>query len=371
MLVLVSAGLLVKGLVRMHDGALGLDPRGVTAATIFTTNYSPAKSPVAFYEDVVKRLAATPGIESAAAATQVPFFDAADCFRYRILDAPAATTRAAYFSVISPAYFRTLRIPLLRGRTFSDADRVDEPLVAVINQTMANLEWPDRNPVGERFALGPDFKRVFTVVGVAGDTRGQNDLDNATPQIYASEWQFQAPGMTILARSQSPDRNSAAAIRRAVSAADPSEAVAVAMTMDQVMTAQRSQFTVAGQLTACFAAIALLLAALGIYGVTAYAVNARRREFGIRIALGAARRDVVAMVVRGGFALTITGLAVGVAAALTATRFLVSLLYHVKPDDAATFVSTGAMLAAVALFACYLPARRAAHADPAQILREE
>jgi putative ABC transport system permease protein len=138
-----------------------------------------------------------------------------------------------------------------------------------------------------------------------------------------------------------------------------------------VMVAQRSQFTVAGQLTACFAAIALLLAALGIYGVTAYAVNARRREFGIRLALGAARRDVIAMVVRGGFALTIAGLAIGAAAALAATRFLVSLLYHVEPDDAATFISTGVMLAAVALLACYLPARRAAQAEPARVLREE
>jgi putative ABC transport system permease protein len=371
MLVLVSAGLLVKGLVRMYTGVLGFDPRGVTTATVFTTNYSPAKSRVAFFEDVVTRLAATPGIESAAAATQVPFFDDGDSFRYRILGAPAAATRVAYFAVIAPGYFRTLRIPLLRGRTFSNADHPGEPLVAVINQTMANLEWPDRNPVGERFALGPDFKRVFTVAGVAGDTRGQNNLDEARPQIYASQWQFQAPGMTLLARAQWADRNATAEIRRAVNAADPSEAVAVMMTMDQVITAQRSQFSVAGQLTACFAAIALLLAALGIYGVTAYGVNARRREFGIRIALGAARRDVIAMVLRRGFALAIAGLAIGIVAALAATRYLVSLLYHVKPDDTATFLSTAVMLAAVALFACYLPARRAADADPARVLRDE
>ena len=371
MLVLVSAGLLVKGLVRMYAGALGFDPRGVTTATVFTANYSPAKSGVAFFEDVVSRLAATPGIDSAAAATQLPYFDGGDSFRYRLLGAPAAATRVADFSVIAPAYFRTLRIPLLRGRTFSEADRPGEPLVAVINQTMANLEWPGRNPVGERFAIGPDFKRVFTVAGVAGDTRGQNDLDKPTPQVYASQWQFQSPAMTILARSQSPDRNAADDIRRAVNAVDSSEAVAVTMTMGQAMTAQRSQFTVAGQLTACFAAIALLLAAIGIYGVTAYGVNARRREFGIRIALGAARRDVIAMVLRRGFALTISGLAIGVITALAVTRFLVSLLYHVKPDDDATFISTGVMLAAVALFACYLPARRAADADPARILREE
>jgi ABC-type antimicrobial peptide transport system permease subunit len=114
-----------------------------------------------------------------------------------------------------------------------------------------------------------------------------------------------------------------------------------------------------------------MLAAIGIYGVTAYGVNARRREFGIRLALGAARRDVILMVVRHGFSLAITGLAIGVVAALTATRFLVSLLYHVKPDDAATFISTALMLAAVALFACYLPARRAADADPARVLRDE
>ncbi|MGA7238101.1 MAG: ABC transporter permease [Bryobacteraceae bacterium] len=371
MLVLVSAGLLVKGLVRMYAGALGFDPRGVTTATVFTSNYGSAKSRVAFFDDVVRRLAATPGIDSAAAATQLPFFDGGDSFRYRILGAPAAATRIADFSVIAPAYFRTLRIPLLRGRTFSDADRPGEPLVAVINQTMANLEWPGRDPVGERFALGPDFKRVFTVAGVAGDTRGQNNLDKATPQIYASQWQFQSPAMTILARTQSPDRYAADEIRRAVNAADPSEAVAVTMTMSQAMTAQRSQFTVAGQLTACFAAIALLLAAIGIYGVTAYGVNARRREFGIRIALGAARRDVIAMVLRRGFALAIAGLAIGLVAALAVTRFLASLLYHVKPDDAATFISTGVMLAAVALFACYLPARRAADADPARVLRDE
>jgi putative ABC transport system permease protein len=372
MLVLVSAGLLIKGLLRMHGDAPGFEPRGLATASVFTSNYTAGKSRVAFFHGVVARLEATPGIDSAAAATQVPFFDEGDSFRYRAASAPdSAATRVAAFSAITPGYFHTLRIPLLRGRTFSDADRAGGSLVAVINQAMANIEWPGRDPLGERFAIGPDFKRAFTVVGVAGDTRGRNHLDLAMPEIYAFHVQFPSPVMTLLARSTFPSRSAAAEIRRAVNAVDPAQAVTMVMTMEQAMAAQRAPFLIVGQITACFAMIAIMLAAIGIYGVTAYAVNARRREFGIRMALGAAPVDVIGLVLRRGLALALCGLGCGLAGAFAATRFLTSLLYHVQPTDAPTFLSTGALLAGIAALACYLPARRAANADPANVLRDE
>jgi len=373
MIVLVSAGLLIGGLVRMSGAAPGFDPGGVTAANVYLTQpklRQPAAR-AAFFDAVTAQLDATPGVESASAATLVPFFSEGDSFRYRVIGGPLDSSHVAAFSSIAPAFFHTLRIPLLQGRTFSDADTSDAPLVAVINQAMADREWRGRNPVGERFAIGPDFTRLFTVIGVAGNTQGQNESDIFEPQIYASHRQFPATGMVLLVRMASRGRNAAAEIRRAVRTVDPMQAVALTMTMEQAITATRASFVIVGQMTACFAVVAILLAATGIYGVTAYAVNARRREFGIRMALGAGRRHVVAIVLRRWLALAAGGMAIGISGALLATKLLSSLLYHVKPTDPPTFIATAAFLAAIAAAASYIPARRAANADPAQVLRDE
>ena len=373
MVVLVSAGLMIGGWLRMNGGAPGLEARGVTVANVVLTQpgLKPPAARAAFFDSVVDRLRSTPGIESAAAATQVPFFAEGDSFRYRVVGRVVESDRVAAFSSITPGFFHTLGIPILRGRTFSDADRPDGPLVTVINQALADLEWRGRDPIGERLAIGSDFSRVFTVVGVAGNTQGQNDRDVVQPLIYAWHRQLPESAMGFLVRADAGSRSMAPEIRRAVSAVDPTQAVRLSMTMEDAITTTRSSYVIVSQLTGCFAAVAMALAAIGIYGVTAYAVNARRREFGIRMALGAERRDVIALVLRRWLALAAGGLAIGISGALVMTRFLSSLLYNVKPTDAPTFLTTAAILAAIAAVACYLPARRAANSDPARVLREE
>jgi putative ABC transport system permease protein len=372
MLVLVSAGLLGKGMMRMYGDTLGFDPHSLTTAGVFTSNYRLGRPRTAFFDQVVATLETTPGVDSAGAATQVPFLDGGDAFRYRLAEAPSsAPTRFALFCAATPGYFRAIRLPLLRGRTFSDADSADAPLAAVVNEALASREWPGQDPLGRQVALGPDFKRVFTVVGVVADTHGEQFSGNVPPEIYVYHHQFSSPVMTLVARSATEGGDIASDIRRAVNAADPTQAVNLVMTMDQAMMTRRAPYAIVSQITACFAAVALLLGAIGIYGVTAYAANARRREFGIRMALGAGRGSIIGLVARRGAALAAIGLASGAAAAFGATRFLTSMLYHVRPTDSATFAWTSVFLAAVTLIACYLPARRAADADPALILRDE
>jgi putative ABC transport system permease protein len=240
-----------------------------------------------------------------------------------------------------------------------------------VNQAFAHIEWPGQDPLGQRFRIGANFKRVLTVVGLVQDTLGQNDQDIAVPEFYMSYRQAPPRAMSLVVRASSPAWNASTQIRRAVAAVDAAQAVSDVDTMEQIMAAERAQFVIVGQITACFAAIALFLAGIGIYGVMAYSVNARRREFGIRLALGAARGNILALVVRQGSRLALAGIVIGLAAASGITRLMAFMLYHVKPDDFPTFALTSVLLAAVAVLACYIPARRAARADPARVLRYE
>ncbi len=369
-LVLVSAGLLAEGILRLYGDAPGFDPHGVSTAQLFASRRTNPAARAALFDAIVERLSAFPGIEAAAAGTQVPYFDEGDSFTYRTAASPSVAHTAA-FSAITPDYFRVLHIPLLRGRGFSDGDAAGAPLAAVVNRTMARRAWPDRDSIGQQFSIDADFRRVFTVVGVVGDTMGNNDGLAPGPEFYVPQRQMPSVNMTILARAISPARNLAPEIRRAVAQADPLQAVTLPMTMEEAIDVQRAQYSILSQLTAAFALVAMLLAAIGIYGVTAYAVNARRREFGIRLALGARRGEVVGLALRRYVALAMAGLAVGLIAAAATTRYLVSMLYGVKVTDAPTYAAMSLLLATVAVCACYLPARRAARANFSQLLREE
>jgi putative ABC transport system permease protein len=282
-----------------------------------------------------------------------------------------AEVHSAQFAGITPDYFRVLGIPLLRGRSFSELDRVGAPDVAVVNQAFARTEWPGKNPLGQTIRIGPNFQRVLTVIGVVGDTLGQNETDTAVPEIYMSYLQSPPRFMTLLVRAASSSWSASAEIRRAVGAVDPAQAVSAVDTMDQIMAAQRAQYVIVGQITACFAAISLFLAGIGIYGVMAYSVNARRREFGVRMALGAPPGDIVSLVVGQGLRMALAGIVIGLAAAAGITRLMAFMLYRVKPGDFPTFALASFLLALVAVLACYIPARRAAAADPARVLRYE
>jgi putative ABC transport system permease protein len=377
LVVLVASGLLVNGLLRMRTAQPGFEPRGVVTATVSLTKPRPGAESIsgpAFFEAVIARLRATPGVVNAAASTQLPYSGEDGSALYTTAAGPvppSADIRHSRLAVITPGYFRVLGIPLLRGRILSELDRTGAPDDVIVNQTFARVEWPGQDPLGQRIRIGAAFQRVLTVVGMVKDTEGQNDDDIPVPEFYMSYRQFPAKSMTLVVRAASPGWNASAEIRSAVASVDAAQAVSDVETMEQMMASERAPYIIVGQITACFAAIALFLAGIGIYGVMAYSVNARRREFGIRMALGAARGNIVALVVRQGVRLALAGIAIGLAAASGVTRLMAFMLYHVKPGDFPTFALTSVLLAAVAVLACYIPARRAAGADPANVLRYE
>jgi putative ABC transport system permease protein len=273
--------------------------------------------------------------------------------------------------MVSPAYFATMGIPLLRGRTFSDQDQADSPEVAIINQTMARRNWPNQDPLGQRIRRGANMDRIVTVVGVVGDTSGQDDLDKRYPEIYFPYQQSPADGMSLMLRTGSGLPDLAAGIRRVVSAVDKSQAVLRIEPMQQMMIERRAPYVILSQVASFFAVLSLFLAALGIYGVMAYSVAARKQEFGIRLALGAAGDNLVSLVLGQGMKLTLLGLAIGLAAAFGITSLMSSILYQVSPTDAPTFTLFSLILLVVAALACYLPARRASRIEPTRALRYE
>ena len=369
--VLVASGLLIRGLVRMHLSDPGFDTTNLTTASVVLsdTRYADPNRATSFYTDVILRLNAAPGVRAAAAMTLVPYGDDSSSVRFATSDADNANPRMVRCNIIAGDFVGALRVPLIRGRAFNQQDRQGAPDVGIVNQAFARREWPGLDPIGRRVRYGMLLGREFTVAGVVKNTEGQNDNDRIVPEVFLPHTQLSARSMVLMVRSDSG--NPSAAIRQAVRAVDPDQAVYKLFTMTQLMTSQRAQFVITSQVTACFGALALFLAALGIYGVMAYSVVARSREFAFRVALGAGARDVVSMVVRQGFRLSLAGLAIGLIAAYEVSRLMAFMLYHVSPSDFPTFALTASLLAATAVFACYIPARRASHADPVRALRHE
>jgi len=376
LIVLITAGLLTKGLVRMYTSEPGFQPKGLMVAQLALSGsrYSDPKRVEAFYAGVLQQIRRLPGVSSAAAGLLVPYTDSGNYAGYAIDGRPKPDPRdvpSMQLSVVTPGYFSTMGITLLRGRVVSEQDQAESLPVAVINQALARRQWPGEDPVGKRIRYGANFGTVVTIVGVVEDTKGQNETDVFEPEVYLAHRQSPSRNMRIVMRMNSEPQDMASAVRRAVLAVDKGQAVAGVQSMQQMMAQERSPQVIVAQITIFFAVLSLFLGALGIYGVMAYSVAARKREFGIRLALGAAGRDLVTLVVGQGLKLALAGLAIGLIAAFAITRLMKSILYQVSPTDAATFISISVLLLAVALLACYLPARRASTVDPNRALRYE
>ena len=283
----------------------------------------------------------------------------------------ANSTLPASFRSVSPDYFRTMRIPLLKGRWFEDRDTAQSQSVVVINETMARHISPNyEEALGKRIKHG--FRnQVAEVVGVIGDVKYAGLDQQTRPEMYAPFAQRAWPFMRIVARSNSDPSLVAAAIREAVRAIDPDQPVDKMMTMSSVVSASFVGRSFYMQLLGTFAALAFILASVGIYGVVSYSVAQRTREIGIRVALGARRSDVLGLVLKEALRLTALGVGLGLIGAFAATRVLRSLLFEVKPTDPATFIFLSLLLTLVALLASYIPARRATKVDPLVALRYE
>jgi putative ABC transport system permease protein len=376
LVVLVASGLLVKGLVRMYASDAGFEPRGLVTARVILSNskYADLKRSDAFFNDVLNNIRVLPGVTSVGGATFIPYSGNNGHTNYAVDGRPAPVPGSIPFlslNRVTPDYFSATGIALLRGRVFSEKDTADAAPVMIINQTTARRNWPHEDPVGQRIRWGAKLERVATVVGVVRDTKGFGDTDIPEPQGFMPQHQQPGRNMMFVIRTAAGASSISRDIEQAVTAVDKDQPVTSIRSMEDLMAERQAPFLIVGQVTALFSALTLFLAALGIYGVLAYSVAARRQEFGIRMALGAARRDLLRLVVGQGLKLAVAGLAIGLLAALAVTRFMASILYQVSPTDGATFLLISALLLVVAGLASYLPARRASSLDPTRALRYE
>jgi putative ABC transport system permease protein len=325
----------------------------------------------AFYDELLRRVEALPGVETAGVVTSLPAKGDLDDMTWITEQAAAPKVIGAVPGMISAGYFRTMGIPLVAGRTFDATDISTAPGAAIINETMARAAWPGENPIGKRMKMGVVTQPWLTVVGVVKDVRLRLGA-MPRPQAYVPYTQSAAFGpRDLVVRTKTDPVSLATAVRQEVWAVDKDQPVAGIRTMEQLLADSIDRPRFNALLLALFGATALALAGIGIYGVMAYTVTQSTREIGIRIALGAQGVDVLKLVVGQGAVLALVGVLIGVAGAFALTRLMESLLYDVTTTDPLTFAGSAVLLAMAAVFACYLPARRATKVDPVIALRYE
>jgi len=377
---LTGAGLMIKSFGRLIATRSGVDAENVLTVRInlpdaAADHGASHDGSTAFFSELEQRVAGLPGVTSAGMANCHAL--AGGCngtviwFRDRP-PVPRGTEPSVGVLFVSPDYFRALKIPLLRGRWLTTADRLGAPKVVLISDAAARKFWPGENPIGKPIGVGQGgFGDSAEIVGIVGDVRyGQMD-DTPQPDVYISYLQSPRSSLVVFARTAGNPLALADGIRAQVRSLNRNVPIYDVKTMTERIRESTAKARFSALLLAVFAAIALVLAAIGIYGVMSYLVTQRTREIGIRIALGARSMDVLKLVVRRGAALAAAGIAIGAAGALVATRALAALLYQVKPDDLETYMTIAAVLGAVALLASYLPARRATWVEPSQALRSE
>jgi putative ABC transport system permease protein len=373
----MGAGLLGKSLLRLLNVDPGYDPHNVLTAGVYVygDRYQKREAELNFYDQAMQRLRATPGIESVAMVSTLPLASF-DRRGFHIQDRPRANESEApsvdtYY--ISPDYFRVMKIPLKRGRLFTAGDRQGAPHVAVISESCARTVFPNENPIGKHIQLGGrhDDKEWSTIVGIVGDVRQYSFDRPSEMEAYVPYAQDNQAGFNLVARTSGDPRRFEETVRQAFLSVDNTQPIYQVRPLEDYVAESQAARRFTLLLLGLFGVLALVLAAVGIYGVISYAVSLRTRELGIRMALGAARSDVLGMVIRQGLVLVATGLAVGFAASVMLTRFLASLLFEVRPVDLATSLAVTLILAAVALMANYLPARKASRVDPIVALRCE
>jgi predicted permease len=377
---LIGAGLMLRSLLNLMHLNPGFQTEHVltTKLSLPHERYKTPESLLHFYGELPRNLQSLPGVESAGLGTDIPwtgYDDNTGGFTIEGKTPPPHQEFHARYHMATPGYFRALGIPLVRGRFFTDADKVDAPLVLIINHAMAERYWPGEDVVGKRltFEDHPKDKDWITIVGIVGDVKDQPNSPGAAPAFW---WPFLqtgygAPNLLLAVRTESDPQLLVGAIRNQVARLDPALAVADVQTMDKIVTASVATPRFAFILVGLFGGLAILLAAIGTYGVIAYSVSQRTPEFGLRMALGARQFDVLRLVLLQAGKLILSGTVIGVLLALMLARALKSLIFDVSPADPLTFTAIGFAVIVVAIVACYLPARKATKADPMIALRAE
>jgi len=372
MILLIGAGLLVRNFIQLRNSSPGFEARNLLTmkVTLAPARYSTGPPMIAFFRELVRRVSSLPGVQSAAVSSALPLSP------IRVSPAlpegqPAVPlTERPFFNIqtLSPGYAATMHVPLLAGREFTDHDE-QPPRVLMVNQALARRYWPNQNPIGKRIVVGRATEGS-EVVGVLGDIQNSALASDVHPEIYIPFAQLPWASMNLLVRTAGDPHSYVSAIRRTVLAIDKDEPITKVMTMEELLAEGARQPRFVTTLLGGLAAIGLLLALVGIYGAVAYSVSQRLQEVGIRMALGAGRRDILRLVLRQGLAPACAGIVLGFTASLALTRLMASMLYHVSTTDPAIFTGGALLFAAVATSASYLPARRATRVDPIVVLRE-
>jgi putative ABC transport system permease protein len=375
-----GAGLLIKTYRNLQTDRLGFNSNHILVSSfccLDETHYRTLSDISAYYTKLFDRLRELPGVESVSGTDDLPLrqFQGSG-FPFEIQGRPAAepgSEPTADFFFVEPRYFETMQIPMLRGRGFTDQDNEHSAPVAIISRSLAQRLWPDRDPIGQQLrpVVGDPSPRWYRIIGVVADAKQRGLGTEQRPTIYRTYYQSTVRYTFVLVRTHPDPLSMTAAVKNTIASVDRGLALGVVQTLDQQLAQSVSTQRFSMTLLALFGGLALSLAAIGVYGVTAYTAAQRTHEVGVRMALGAQPADIVKLVLGEGLRLGLAGVVVGIASALALTRVMRNLLYGVSATDPLTFFAVSAVLVGVALAACYLPARRAARVDPIVALRFE
>jgi predicted permease len=376
---LVGAGLLLKSFWHLQTVDPGFKPDHVLTAGVSLNRekYMNADDRrTAFFSQALERIRSVPGVESVAMISHLPFSGRGVNMGFTIAGQPQVAgdedRLRAELRVISPDYFRTMTIPVRQGRAFSEQDTKSGPTVAIVNEAFVRQFLPDRTPLGQRLQIGFSDPLDVEVVGLVGDVRHRGYDADARPEIYVSYLQDTIwPVMNLVIRTQNEPRTVAAAVRHEIEAVDPTQAVFDVRPLEEMLSGSIAERRFNLILLLAFAFVAVLTAAAGIYGIMTYFVSQRTSEIGIRMALGASKRDVLRLVLGHGIKWALLGVGLGLLGSLVVTRLIVSFLFGVSAVDPLTLAGATIFLIFVALLACYVPTQRAIKVDPLIAIREQ
>jgi putative ABC transport system permease protein len=382
LVLLIGAGLLGKSFLLLNEVRPGFEPEHVltTQLSLSKSKYPEPGQQQAAFADIVRRSESIPGVEAAALIYPIPLGGDSNANTFQIVGRPALRPEdkpTSSHRTISPNYFRALNIPILRGRPFDARDNQQSPPVIIVNDTFARRYLAGTDVVGQRVIIEGETGDDATppareVVGVVGDVRHESLDSEGGPEYYVPYTQAAQSYMSLVVRSSiSTPESLSASLREVIRQGDPEQYVGTIQPMTKLVDDAVARRRFNALLTGVFAAVALILASVGIFGVLNYTVTQRTQEIGLRVALGAQTRDVLRLVLGQGVRLIVTGLGIGLLASFALTRVLAGMLFGVTPTDPLTFATVSLLLAAVALLACYIPARRAMKVDPLRALRYE
>lgn len=391
LVLLIGAGLMIRTFAALEAVDPGFNPHNVISMVVSVAGSKEADAGrrELFYRQLIERVRSLPGVQAAGAINHLPLAGDLWGWPFTIEGRPKprpGESPGAVYRMVTPGYFSAMRLPLVRGRDVTDADNVAAPGVVIINEQAARQYWPGEDPLGKRISFAGDKENPvwLTIIGIAKDAKQDNWTDKATPEAYLAAFQnhdflgdsgteveSHMSYITLVARTGGDPAALASAMKEAAWSFDHNLAISQVVTMDGVVAEANAQPRFEMMLLSIFAAVALVLAAVGIYGVISYSASRRTHEIGVRMSLGATRADVLMLVVRQGMWLAVAGSATGLAGALVLSRLMAGLLYGVKPTDPVTFAAVALGLGVVAMLACYIPARRAMRVDPMAALRYE